>query len=518
MSEGRESGDEPEGQGDRPAFFEGSAFPVVVELVEPRVCSGPDGDRDLGRRAVEWARRNGMTLDPEQELVLERSLATGPDGRYLAFEVAVNEARQNGKGEILIAREGFGLFELGDPWIVHTAHEFKTSARHFRRFEALVKRSPELLAQVKRAPSGRVVGFRYGNGDESIELQDDRRIDFRTRTSSAMRGYDDVSLLVLDEAMILQEGAHGTMLPTMRANTSPRGPQLWYTGSAVDQELHQHGTVFTRIRNRGIVGDDPDLVYFEWSLPFEHPDEVPDEVYLDPEMWKLANPAIVRGRVLVAHMERERRSMSRRSFLVELCTVGDYPDVDGEATVIPLELWESLAEPDARIVGRPVFAFDVNPSRTWASIGVAGRLDDGRFHVDVADRREGTKWLAPRMKELVGTWRPVAVVCDSVGPAASLVADLEREGVKVKTLTTGEYAEACGQFYDAAMESGMSHAAHVDLDSALVAAAQRQVGERWLWDRKSSGDISPLVAVTQALGTVAAQPALRPVVAFAKGR
>ena len=441
-------------------------------------------------------------------MVLERSLVTGTDGRFAAFEVAVNEARQNGKGEILIAREGFGLFELGDSWVVHTAHEFKTSARHFYRFEAVVKRNPELLSQVRRSSTGRLVGFRYGNGDESIELQDGRRIDFRTRTSSAMRGYDDVALLVLDEAMILQEGAHGTMLPTMRANRSPRGPQLWYTGSAVDQALHQHGTVFARIRHRGVAGDDPDLVYFEWSLPFEHPDEVPDEVYLDREMWKLANPAIVRGRVLVEHMERERRSMSRKSFLVELCTVGDWPAVDGEATVIPLELWAELADPDARIVGAPVFAFDVTPARAFGSIGVAGRLDDGRFHIDIADRRRGTGWIAERMKELVDTHRPAAVVCDSVGPAASLVPDLAALGIKVKTLTTGEYAEACGQFYDSAFEKRLSHAGHEDLDAALVSAEQRAVGERWLWDRKASGDISPLVAATQAMGHLAALPAV----------
>lgn len=487
----------------------------MVGLVEPRFCTGPDGDADLGRRAVVWARRNGMTLDPEQEMVLARSLVTRPDGRYAALEVGVNEARQNGKGEILIAREGFGLFELGETWVVHTAHEFKTSARHFRRFEAVVKRNPELLDQVLRSKTGRLAGFRYGNGDESIELQDGRRIDFRTRTGSAMRGYDDVALLVLDEAMILQEGAHGTMIPTMRANKAPRGPQVWYTGSAVDQSLHQHGTVFARIRHRGLAGDDPDLVYFEWSIPFEHPDEVPDEVYMDPEMWKLANPAIVRGRVLLEHMERERRVLSRRAFLVELCTVGDWPVVDGEAAVIPRELWAELEDPDARIVGSPVFAFDVTPARKFGSIGVAGRLDDGRFHIDIADRRKGTGWIPARMKELVDTWRPIAVVCDSVGPAASLVPDLAAVGIKVKTLTTGEYAEACGQFFDSAFEKRLSHAGHEDLDSALAAASQRQVGERWLWDRKSSGDISPLVAVTQAVGHLASVPAVEMFVAFA---
>ena len=70
---------------------------------------------------------------------------------------------------------------------------------------------PELLRRVKRADTGthRVVGFRYSHGDEAIELQDGSRIEFRTRTKGGMRGFDDVSLLVLDEAMILAEHTHG---------------------------------------------------------------------------------------------------------------------------------------------------------------------------------------------------------------------------------------------------------------------------------------------------------------------
>jgi hypothetical protein len=55
--------------------------------------------------------------------------------------------RQNGKGEVLMARELFGMFELGEMSIVHSAHEFKTSERHFRGCEAVIKRCPELLAR-----------------------------------------------------------------------------------------------------------------------------------------------------------------------------------------------------------------------------------------------------------------------------------------------------------------------------------------------------------------------------------
>jgi hypothetical protein len=44
-------------------------------------------------------------------------------------------------------------------------------------------------------------------------------------------------LLVLDEAMIISEAAHSSAMPIIRASKAERGPQLWYTGSAVDQEI-----------------------------------------------------------------------------------------------------------------------------------------------------------------------------------------------------------------------------------------------------------------------------------------
>ena len=63
----------------------------------------------------------------------------GTDGRWQTREVGVNMPRQNGKGEVLLARELFGLFELGERLVIHTAHEFKTSAEHFQRLEAVVR-------------------------------------------------------------------------------------------------------------------------------------------------------------------------------------------------------------------------------------------------------------------------------------------------------------------------------------------------------------------------------------------
>jgi hypothetical protein len=95
-----------------------------------------------------------------------------------------------------------------------------------------------------------------------------------------MRGFAGVDLLVLDEAMIISEAAHSSAMPIIRASKAERGPQLWYAGSAVDQEEHDHGLVWTRVRERGMASNDPDLSYFEWSIDVEHPNDVSDDMML----------------------------------------------------------------------------------------------------------------------------------------------------------------------------------------------------------------------------------------------
>jgi len=219
---------------------------VTLDIVRPRIAAVPESAESLGGECVEWARSVGLTLDPEQELVLDGSLGVREDGRWQTREVGVNMPRQNGKGEILLARELYGLFVLGERLIIHTAHEFKTSAEHFQRLEAVVRDCPELNARVHRRPSGQIDGYRYSHGEESITLQDGARIEFKTRTKSGMRGFAGVDMLSLDEAMVISEAAHSSAMPIIRASKAVRGPQLWYAGSAVDQETHEHGVVFKR--------------------------------------------------------------------------------------------------------------------------------------------------------------------------------------------------------------------------------------------------------------------------------
>ncbi len=445
----------------------------------------------------------GLVLDPWEELALTHGLAERADGKWAAFEIGLMVSRQNGKGAVLEARELAGLFLLGEQLLIHSAHLFDTSLEAFRRLLQRIEDTPDFDRRIKRVSKA--------HGEEGIELKGGQRIRFRTRTKGGGRGHTG-DVLILDEAMDLPKSALGALLPTLSARPNP---QVWYTGSAVDQEVHDNGIVFARIRDRALRGGDDSLAYLEWSADATL-DKL-DEVLDDEQAWAQSNPALS-IRISAEHIGRERRSMDPRTFAVERLGIGDWPRTDGvQGEAISLKKWVTFEDPDSSAVDPVCFAFDVRPDRSRAAIGVAGPREDGRKHVEVIEHKPGTGWVPERLAELVATHKPVGVVCDTAGPAASLLADLTRLGVEVIAVSAKEHAQACGMLFDGCEQDVVRHLGDDRLAAAIKGAVKRPLGESWAWSRKSSAvDISPLVAITLALwGSATTTPTqMRPMIAW----
>jgi hypothetical protein len=461
---------------------------VIAEVAPARIRAVPAiEDHTWGDQAVELAAEAGLELDPWQADVLRVSLGQRVDGLWAAFEVGVEVPRQNGKGGILEARELASLFLLPERMIVHSAHQFDTSLEAFRRLLWLLEDNPRFEDEIRRVSKS--------HGDEGVELVDGSRVRFRTRTKGGGRGFS-ADCLILDEAMFLPEYGYGALLPILSAMPNP---QVWYTGSAVDQDVHPDGTVFARVRERGIKGDDPRLAYFEWSLPYERPEDVPDDVFADEVSWAQTNPAL--GiRITAEHVANERRALDARTFAVERLGVGDWPDPSGMGGVLNLETWAALEDQNSRPEDAVCFAFDVAPDRSSGAIARAGRRSDGLVHVEVVKHDRGTGWIIEELERLVEKHGPDVLVCDGAGPAASLMAKLDDRGVEYEAVNAQEHARACGMLFDTVEQSGLKHLAQAELTAAIKGAAKRPLGDAWAWARKSSAsDISPLVAVTLAL-------------------
>jgi hypothetical protein len=458
----------------------------VVDFTRPLHMTVPDCDGSRGNEAVELAALAGLRLDPWQELVLRESLGVNTEGGWAAFEVAMVVPRQNGKGSVLEARELAGLFLLDEQFIVHSAHLFDTSLEAFRRLLTRIEETPEFDQRVRRV--------RRSHGEEGIELKGGQRIRFRSRTRGGGRGFS-CDCLILDESMFLPEFAHGALVPTLSAMPNP---QVWYAGSAVDELVHADGLVSSRLRERGLKGD-PSLAYFEWALDATDPELVTPEQAVDPESWRAANPAL-EIRISGEHVQHEQRALDRRTFAVERLGVGAWPDLSGvQPTVISIADWLELEDQSSRLQDPVCVAFDVSPDRR-ASIAAAGRNQDGLWHVEIVENREGTAWVTARLAQLEKQHQPVATICDGYGPAASLIDQLERRDVQVTTVSAGEHAQGCGKLIDVVSERALRHLGTRELADAIRGAATRKLGDSWAWSRRNSSvDISPLVASTLAL-------------------
>jgi hypothetical protein len=472
----------------------------VVGRQRPRVHKVPAYSSTSGHEAIELYESTGEKLDPWQKLALIDGCAERPDGRWSAFEVAVIVPRQNGKGTIIEAREMAGLYLFGSRMIIHSAHEFKTSAEGFRRIKTLIENTDDLRRRVRKITEA--------HGEEGIELMDGARLRFMARTRGSGRGFSGDDLM-LDEAFNLSSGAVAAMLPTLSARPNP---QVWYLSSAPLLDSDQ----LRRLMRRG-RSDDPAgrLAYLEWSAPS-------DADLDDLEALAMANPGL--GiRLSTEFCQTERDAMDDVTYGRE--RLGIEEDTTG-SPLFNMRVWQMLQE-KSPIVGRPVLAFDTDNEREWSSIAAAGaHPTNGLVQAELVDNRRGHPgWMVDRMIELNRKHRPLAILVNGNSPANTEIEEMEDAGLKIYRVSAVEMATACGQFFDH-VRSDPNHkptgrfAPNPKLTTAVAGTRKRDLGDSggFAWKRKDVGiDITPIVTVTLAMsgyGARKAKKSSRPMAAF----
>lgn len=475
--------------------------PVRIGAQTPVYDTGPVGVTSAHQEVVELYQSAGRDLDIWQRYTLKQGLQERADGKWSALEVALLVSRQNGKGDILTARQMGGLFLFGSKLSLYSAHEFKTAAEMFVRLRDMVMNTDDLRKRVKKVIEA--------HGEEGIELLNGNRIRFIARSRGSGRGFsgDDI---YLDEAMILSSKMVGAMMPVMSARPNP---QIWYASSAP----HIDSDMLRKIQRRGRAGTSARLRYMEWcarnanaSLDLTDPGGL-DALYE-------ANPAM--GiRLTTEFTQSEREAMDDVEYARE--RLGLTEDVDG-AGVIDMSVWEELEDKASRRDGPIVIAADITPERSWGAISFCGRRADGLWHVEISQHRRGTGWMATELVRLAKRADVTAVVIDDKSQAATLVPDF-KEAVeedpelsrddkdalldKLVITTAQDMATACSFFYTYTLLDGetnpvLRHIGQPTLTVAVAGATKRSIGTAgaWAWDRKSPAvDITPLVSVTLAL-------------------
>lgn len=439
----------------------------------------PDGDDATGQDAVDLADAYGIGLDEWQREIV-RGILRERDGGWSASQAGLVVSRQSGKGQVILAVELFGLFELGEQ-ILHTAHAVKTSSDGFRRLWAVIQAFPDLAHRVVR--HSQMIGAEY------VELDSGARIAFTTRSASAGRGLS-IDRLVVDEAEDLPASEVAALQPTTFSR--PRSQALFF-GTAPGP-LHD-SEAFETLRKTAHDGLNNRLAWWEWCA--EYGSDIDDR-----DLWVSVNPAVATGRVSIDAIANDRAVLPPDAFRAERLSMW-VPRHVGDMVFDPGE-WDGLCDPGSTPVSDLAIGVDVPPSRDSATVCVAGRRADGRIHVEWYHTAPGVSWLPgwldQRLSDAVR-----AVVLDERGQAV----ELDWAGIRPHTIGHRDVAVAAGLFLDAVSEATLRHRGQIELSKGVLNAKQRPIGQSFGWDRKAAGS-SVLIAASLAVFGVTVERPKRP--------
>lgn len=444
-------------------------------VCEPRYATQRTDRKTFGGRVGAVAERLGIPLMPWQRLVADVGLeyTLNEKGEIVPAyrEVIVTIPRQNGKSAMIFAWEIDRCLMWGVPQRVAYTAQTGLDARKKVLEDQLPLLERGLFADA-------IKNVRRAQGSEGIDFLGGSQLDVLASTESAGHGRT-LDLGIIDEAFKdADDRREGAMLPAM--TTRADAQLLVVSTMGTDSSLYLNRKVAAG-RQVVAAGDrEAEIAYFEWAAAV-------DADIDDPATWRSCMPAFditVTERAVRHARQTMTEGEFRRAYLNQQTAT--------EERVISADAWARVCG-DASADGPVVFAVDCNPERSFSTIAVSDL--EGRTEIVEHDR--GTAWLVEQTVRKAQRWgAPVAY--DPAGPAGVFGDEIAKHGIKTIPIVGRDFAHACSFFYDAVADQRIHVRPHASLNAAVASARQRIAGDAWVWGRRGSEDLSPLVAATLA--------------------
>lgn len=447
----------------------------------------PSGVVKSGWPAVrDKCRELGISFRPWQHGAGRLILAKRDNGKYASTigGTGMSIPRQVGK-TFLVGAIAFALCIIRpNLTVLWTAHRLRTAEETFGKMQAFARRR-------KIAPH--VAKVVLGSGEEAILFHNGSRILFGARERGFGLGFDEVDVEVFDEAQRLTEGALDDMIPATNQSRQDTGALLLFMGTP--PRPTDAGEVFTRMRTEALSGEDEDTAWIEFGADGDfEPTEAPAPMTeADWRQIGKANPSFPedtpRESIMRMRKQLTPESMKREGYGIwdEISTSEAFGP-GGWADIEDL----NAPQPPVGAIGLAVAA-----DRLSASIAGAGMGEHPM--IGAVDERPGTGWLVAAAKRLQDD-HDVDVVLDGKGPAADLIPALEAAGVRITIASTSDMLDGCALIFDRVTDRSIRQPGHPEIDKAVAGAATRNVGDRWVWDRRrSKTNVAMLEAATLAL-------------------
>jgi hypothetical protein len=453
--------------------------------VARHICR-PEGIVSTGFPGVrDRALAMGMPFDLWQQGIARLALGKRENGLYAAGigGVVLSIPRQVGK-TYLIAAIVFALCTIHpNLTVIWTAHRTRTHNETFKKMQGMASKP-------KIAPY--IANVRAANGEQEITFTKGSRILFGARESGFGRGFDEVDILVLDEAQILTADAMSDMVP---ATNAAKNGLVFMMGTPPRPK--DPGEVFTNVR-AAALGGDPDTLYIEFSAD-------KGASLDDRKQLAKANPSYPH-RTSDAAIQRMRKLLgSDESFRRE--AYGEWDDAALTKKAIAPTSWDALKIPPAKVPteGRRVYAVRFAVDGSSVALAAAIRPEDGGpVHVEgikLAAMGDGTAWL---IDWLVDHHENAAqIVVDGKAGVGYLVNALREAKVPASAIiTAGTDTITTGtSMVEAAIGSkDLTHRGQAELDEQVKAAEKRKIGTNggFGWAAPEGGNVALLDAVTLA--------------------
>ena len=428
--------------------------------------------KTLGAKAIKLYASTGQDLMVWQQRQIRAIFALDSKGQWKHMNYCIGLSRRNGKGEVLAAREMFGLIELKEK-ICHTAHRTTTSHDAFNRLYSLLKKAgyQEHSKKKKNMPERSFYASKQ-YGLEHIEISGGGIIDFRTRTNNGGLG-EGFDLLVIDEAQEYTSKQESALLYTVSAS---KNPQTIFVGTP--PTVTSEGDVFPRIRDKVLDGKAPSTGWAEWATH----EMIEGDALNDPQLWKRFNPSF--GKLLKERNIRNELTGDDLDFNIQ--RLGFWCKFNQKSEISEAE-WDELKADnlpelsDKRYVGIKYGKDGVN-----VAMSIASKTKDGRIFVETIaceSQRAGNGWIFEFL------YNPhIAKIAIDGASGQQLLSDQMREhGIKKPPILpkVGEIITANAMFAQAIGSKEIVHMGQESLRSVVTNCGKRLIGSQGGFGYKS---------------------------------
>lgn len=416
----------------------------------------------LGPEAVALYETSGRTAMQWQVDQLGYILARNQDGLWSHAKYGYAVPRRNGKNEIVVAREFYGIVELGEK-ICHTAHKTTTSHAAWERLRKLmIAAGWTELGRKKKDEIPPEKSFRTSKqyGLETITIEGKGEIVFRTRTNDGGLG-EGFDLLIIDEAQEYTDKQESALIYTVSDSLNP---QTIFCGTP--PTATSSGTVFSKMRDTILMGEGVDSGWSEWAI-----EELTDNIE-NVDLWYETNPSM--GVILT---ERKVRSEIRGDN-IDFCIqrLGLWLRYSQKSAFTPDE-WQSMTvKRMPALEGGRHMGIKFGHDGLNVCLAVAAKTTQDRIFVEAIDCRpvrDGLDWLVPYMRNP----KVESIVVDGAN-GQDMLADLMKR-LKLKTPImpkVKEVIQANAEFEQAIVHKTLAHKGQPSLTQAVTNCEKRAIG------------------------------------------